>query len=460
MRDWPLGVKLTIWSALVVGAALTLCGFGAVYFVREEQIESLDEQLRQEARVFFHEHERRGPELDWSDRRQVKQMLPLTFRGRIVELADSGGRELYWSREPGEAHLPASAPGFTTVILGQLRIRVGVFERAGLVLRLGADIREIQGDTSALTVRYLAVLPLLLGSVAFGGWWLARQALEPVRAIATAAEQITADRLDRRLPVSRTRDEIGRLSTVLNAMFDRLDQSFRQSARFSADASHELKTPLTILRATIEDVLDSPTLSETDRAAIGTLLEQTRRLASITESLLLLSRADAGRLKLDLADADLCEIIVACTEDAGVLAEDRAITIETELPASLHVHLDAARFTQILLNLLDNAVKYNRAAGEVRVTLADGGTNWNLLIGNTGPGIAPAHRARLFERFFRGEHNTGDRGCGLGLSLARELARAHGGDVELVRSEEGWTEFAISLPKHGAGIANPALQMA
>jgi signal transduction histidine kinase len=245
-------------------------------------------------------------------------------------------------------------------------------------------------------------------------------------------------------------DEIQRHARVLNATLDRLELSYQQALRFSGDASHELKTPLTVLRASIEAVLDSPTLGDSDHAAICGLLEQTHRLTNITSSLLLLARADAGRLQLDLAEHDLATLTEACAEDARIVAEQRGLHVECALPSAAPARVDPPRFAQIASNLLDNAVKYNREAGEVRVTLADDGAAWRLSVANTGPGIAPEHRARLFERFFRAEHTAEEPGHGLGLGLARELARAHGGEVALVRSEGGWTEFAFTLPKTAA----------
>jgi signal transduction histidine kinase len=187
---------------------------------------------------------------------------------------------------------------------------------------------------------------------------------------------------------------------------------------------------------------------------VSGLLEQTRRLSDITASLLLLSRADAGRLTLDIGKHDLAELTEACAEDARIIAEQQDVQVEVELPASAPAQVDPLRFSQIASNLLDNAVKYNHPGGVVRVQLSDGGSAWYLRIGNTGQGIPAEHHRRLFDRFFRVEHTGDVPGQGLGLGLARELARAHGGDVVLTRSADGWSEFCVSLPK--AGVRTPA----
>ena len=163
--------------------------------------------------------------------------------------------------------------------------------------------------------------------------------------------------------------------------------------------------------------------------AIAALVEQTQRLSSITASLLLLARADAGRLRLDTAEHDLTTLTEACVEDARILAEGRSVRVECELPATATARVDTLTFSQIISNLLDNAVKYNRPGGEVRVSLKDLGSVWRMHVANTGPGIASEYKDRLFERFFRAEHSTEETGQGLGLSLALELAHAHGGDL-------------------------------
>ena len=430
----------------MVGVALLVCGIGALLFIKNEQIEALDDQLRNEAHTFFGEVVKRGDGIDWQLRSDVKAFLPITRTERFVEIIGPDGRTLYRSKEPKHGSLNVFPDGMSTVMIGRDTIRLGVFVSKGMKLCLGAEMNEINADASRLMASILVGLPLLVGIIALGGWWIARKALAPMREITTAAEQISAADLHRRLPSPRAGDEIGRLTEVLNAMFDRLETSFGQATRFSADASHELKTPLTVLRSSIEDLLESSDLSATDHAAVSALLEQTHRLSSITESLLLLSRADAGRLKLDVTERDVVEIITACVDDARIMAEPRGIEIETDLPSALTACVDGQRLGQIVLNLLDNAVKYNRERGTIRISASVAGDAVNITVANTGPGISSEHIPHLFERFYRAGENSDAPGHGLGLSLARELARAHGGDLTLVKSDAEWTVFAVHIP--------------
>ena len=460
MKRWTLRTKLTAWSALMVGIALVICGAGAILFIHEEQIEALDDQLKNEAHTFFGAIDLDGATLDWTQRADVKAILPLTRTERFVEIVGADGQSLYRSKEPKRADLPRLGAGAHTIRIGKDDARLGIFPSSGrtpaskgMTLYLATELNEIDADSTELVIGLLLGLPLIVATIALGGWWLARKALAPVSDIATAAEQITAENLDLRLSAPPVHDEIGRLTDVLNAMLDRLSSSFRQAVRFSADASHELKTPLTVLRSSIEDLMESPTLASEDRASVSALLEQTHRLTGITESLLLLSRADTGRLQLDFRPSDVAEIVTACADDAHIMAESRDITIEKDVPAELIATVDPRRLGQILLNLLDNAVKYNRTGGVIRINAAMAGDQLTFTVANTGPGIPPENIPHLFERFFRSNVNPDTPGQGLGLSLARELARAHGGDLELVQSDAEWTKFLLRIPN--TGLANP-----
>jgi signal transduction histidine kinase len=346
---------------------------------------------------------------------------------------------------PAEA-LRGEGVGFRNVRLAGRQMRLAAFDEEGATLRLVASYDSINRQTRNLIVAFLLALPVTLGFLLLGGRWIAHQAVAPIQEIIDTAEHITAQHFAQRLPVPPARDELQRLATVLNATLDRLDEGFRQAARFTADASHELKTPLTVLRTSVEALLRSPELSAGDQRAVAGLLEQTKRLSSITASLLLLSRADVGRLDLDLAPGDLAEIVSLCVDDARIIAEAQRIEIEMTLPATAPALVDRTRAAQIVMNLLDNAVKFNLDGGRVRVTLDAESGHWALRIANTGPGIRPGEAAQLFTRFYRGEHTAATSGHGLGLSLSRELARAHRGDLQLAASEDGWTTFLLTIP--------------
>jgi signal transduction histidine kinase len=267
-----------------------------------------------------------------------------------------------------------------------------------------------------------------------------------------AAERIGANAPDERLPVPESRDEIMRLTLVLNASFDRLQRAYNSAARFSADASHQLKTPIAVLRAGLDELRCCGYLHPMERETVDTLVQQTRRLTTLVEDLLMLAQADAGRLKIDPQPLDLTPILSNLLDDTEALGEEKQLIVTLHAPAQLYAKGDPRRINIILQNLSENAVKYNRPQGKLRISARREGSWVYVTIANTGSTISALHRDRLFERFNRAGMGENIKGHGLGLNIARELARAHGGDLELVRSDGEWTEFALKLPAAEAPV--------
>ena len=305
MKRWPLARKLMLWSALVVGVSLLVCLSGAAWFIEHGEMAALDREMATEAEQLFFDMAAVGKGGATELPNITNDMVPPALAERFIELRGRRGELLFRSANLGEHSLQDRPRRAQSGYLGERHVRTAVFQDEELTLYLAADLAENDDLVRKLRTGFFVVLPLVLAVVGFGSRWIARQALVPIRAMAATAERITAERLDQRLEVPATGDEIGRLSAVLNEMFDRLDASFQQAVRFSADASHELRTPLTIMRAGIEDLLRTPGLDPATEETLHDLLEEARRLAAISEDLLLLSRADAGHFALDLADVDL-----------------------------------------------------------------------------------------------------------------------------------------------------------
>jgi signal transduction histidine kinase len=220
-------------------------------------------------------------------------------------------------------------------------------------------------------------------------------------------------------------------------------RELQRSARFSADASHQLKTPVTVLRAGLEELLAGEALSPEAREEVSALVHQTFRLAGVIEDLLLLSRLDAGRLQIQFGALDLTPLIEALLDDLGALPDTTALAIDSDYPPSLRISGEKRYASLILQNLLENARKYNRAGGRIRIAARAEG-DWAVVsIGNTGRPVPPGAQEHIFERFHRGAVGENVPGHGIGLNLARELARLHGGDVRLARSDGDWTEFEV-----------------
>jgi heavy metal sensor kinase len=299
-----------------------------------------------------------------------------------------------------------------------------------------------------LASAYLTALPVAVLVATCGVWWISRRALKLLHDVADAAEQIHARALDQRLPQPLVHDEVGRLVRVLNDTFDRLERSFAQAVRFSSDASHELKTPLTIMRGEIESALRAEVDDPRIESLLDSLLLQTQRLSAIAENLLLLSRADAGALTLKKEAIDFSAMCHELAEDAEILSRQRNITTKSHILSDIQVGADELYLRRTLLNLLDNAIKYNVEGGTVSISVKKSGSLVFFRIANTGPEIPKEQRDRIFERFYRADLSRSSEraGSGLGLSICREIVLAHGGQIWLEQPQPGWTEFVFTLP--------------
>jgi signal transduction histidine kinase len=281
-----------------------------------------------------------------------------------------------------------------------------------------------------------------------GGWLLMRRTLAPVVAITHAAERVHSGNLRERLPRSRNGDELDRLTGVLNAMLTRLDDSFSRIRDFTLHASHELKTPLTVMRCEVESLLGGNPCTPAQRESLTGHLDEIQRLAQIVDNLALLAKADAGLVPLAQEDVPLHELVREARDDARVLGAGRALTVELHECEEILARGDRHRLRQVLLNLVDNAVKYNEQNGSVTLRLRRDGPQAHITIANTGPGIPPEQLPRVFDRFYRGDaacHTRAD-GCGLGLSIAQWIVNAHGGTIAMVSGVGCRTTVAIHLP--------------
>lgn len=389
----------------------------------------------------------------WPDRLAPDSLaVPGTYEGgvRFDRPPPPPGRGALSPRNP---RLPIRETAYSTVSAGDGTWRVAVTGNPYTILVLATNLDELDADLRHLRGRYLAALPLILLVVGAGAWWLASRALRPVASLTRAAERITAQGLDQRIAAPAHDREFQRLVTVFNAMLDRLEAGFHQARRFSADASHELKTPLALLQAELEQALRAAPAGSPQQQVYSSLLDEIHRLKAILEKLLLLSLADSGRLALDRAPTDLSSLLANIVEDSSALAPH--LQFEAALPPHVTVSADAVLLEQALQNLATNALKFNHPDGRVRLTLTTTATHAFVTVANTGPGISADDRPCIFERFYRGDPaRRRDRahGVGLGLSLSREILRAHGGELTLAEpvnaaaASPPWTEFVATLP--------------
>ncbi len=342
--------------------------------------------------------------------------------------------------------LPLRGPVYATIAAAGSEWRGMTIANDKITLSMAMDLSGLRAEIRRFERILLIAVPLGLLLIVTGGWLIGHMALRPVNLIAGTAGSITADRLDSRIPAQEADDEFQRLISLINGMLERLERSFRQATRFSADAAHELKTPLAILQAQAERALQRAADHSIEQKEYAEQLDEIQRLKAILGKLLLLSQADAGQLPLSSDSVNLADTVRAAADDVRILAPDRTLTVLC--PHSVRVVGDAELLNQVIENLVSNAVKFGETSGAIGMTLSEASGKAVFTIRNTGIPIPAADRDRVFERFYRADKSRSREieGTGLGLSLAREITRAHGGDLVLEESNDNGTTFRLTLP--------------
>ncbi|MDH4409985.1 MAG: ATP-binding protein [Verrucomicrobiales bacterium] len=323
---------------------------------------------------------------------------------------------------------------------------IGAFANRETILLITADLDQVAGEMRQLRRAFLVALPGALLIVALGAAFVAWRALRPVTVLGENMRRVSARALDQRIEVAGADRNFAAIIGNYNAMLERLERSFEQATRFSADASHELKTPLAVMQATLERALRDHPEDEATQILISNLLEQTGKQRAILESLLLLSRADAGRLEISPETIDLSALLETWLEDASLLAEERGIIVKSDIEPGLSTEADPLLLQRVAHNLFTNAVRYNVDDGEVVCRLFREGSWIVWVVSNTGDPLSEADRERVFERFFHGQSaRDGEVGMGLGLSLVEEILTAHGGEVAFGLDASGRNEVRVRL---------------
>jgi len=469
--------RLTIGYVVALGLTLTL--FGVVLYVdrRQADFQSLDDRLEVEAQLTL----RMLRDLSRSLGRlpPVVESVQQYFQGfahylvlvgtdqniiLVIDPVGSMGNEAVGRLRELTNLVKDGTPTWTTttIIPGQSPVRLYLAPVVGAdpairYMLVGASLDEVSFGPAALLRSMLLVAPVvLLVSVVIGSW-LAGTSLYPLESTIDELTAITDGRsLHRRLPVNPSgTDELTRLSQAVNGMFARLEQSFAAQQRFVAEASHELKTPLMVLRAGVERALTDSTTPNESLEALDQSLEEINRMSELVDSLLTLARADEGRVALAVETRDLRELVNEAAETAQILGEAKSLTIRSQVPdGPVPYPIDRTRMRQLLLNLVTNAVKYTPSGGGVTVSLTDEADVVHLIVADTGMGIAPGDLPHIFDRFWRADparaRDTGGTGAGLGLAITKWIAEAHGGSITVQSRPGKGAVFTVSLPRSGS----------
>ena len=453
----PVRARLTAWYVLLLAVILATLGSFLLLRLRADLVAEVDEGLDSQAAAVLADDDG----LAVISGRRVAGLPPGDTAAQLVS-ATGEVRDRAGPAAPARSLL---TPAMLRRVLaghqlraevrtgpGRARYRVLALRRTGrgapTALVVAAPLAELDRSVDRLRLLLLVAGPVALALAGGGGWLLARAALRPVDRMTEEAGTIGADRLGDRVSVPDAADELARLAVTLNGMLDRIEHGVVEQRRFVADASHELRTPLAVMRAELEVALRDHDPAADAREVLGSTAEEVARMSKIVDDMLTLAHRDENRLELLLEPVDLGEVATRVAVQLRPLAEEGGIRLDVEAPHGAAVVADQTRITQVVMNLVDNAVKYTGAGGSVQVRVWEEADGAGLAVTDTGPGIAPEHLPQVFDRFYRLDRaRTRARGgSGLGLAICRELVEAHGGRIWAESAPGAGSTFALSLP--------------
>jgi heavy metal sensor kinase len=465
MNTRSLRFQLVAWYAGLLTGCFALIGVATYVVLESYLVGALKENQLRRARQIG---QLLVEELPHQDGMRVGDEIEARYapslNDRFVRITRNDGRVLYLSEAPKDGNFtPAELPPAvwpsgaetarqTPLAAGRKLLLTGYGVRPSgsfsYVVETGAPMDDVQAHLRQWLMFLVLGLPVAALVAVTGGSLLVKRALSPVDKIAASAERISSQNLNERLPVAQTGDELERLSIALNHMVERLDQAFQYSRRFVADASHELRTPLTVLRGEIESFVQEPQVPAEWRERLGSALEEVVRLANIVEGLFAISRLDAGEAQAEGVRFDLAQLAASTADQMFLLAEDKKIALTCTAPKGVWVEGDRARLKQVVVNLLDNAIKYTAEGGEIAMTVSTIDSKAVLEVTDNGIGIPPEALPRIFDRFYRVDkaRSRDLGGAGLGLSIVKSICTAHHGRVAASSTPGQGSRFRVELP--------------
>lgn len=461
MRTRSIGFRLAAWYFLVFASGIAVFSVAAWFAMRASLYHATDEALEDRVRGVQRFMELQIASLSIPEiRDEFRKHSVLGPGGDLFQVADGNGEWLYRSVPLENNNVPIARPADlneerfeTSAVQGHvLRFysqRVGVHGKPYSV-EVAAPMDELFEALERFRIMLLLTAPVLLAAASAGGYWISRRALAPVDAISQAAQRISIENMAERLEVPKTGDELARLSETLNEMLARLESSVRRMAQFTADASHELRAPVSLIRTTAEvAVLKRDRPAGEYLASLEEILEEAERTSQLVDSLMWLARAESSKEILERVPVDAAAVVQNAAEQGQRLARSRGVAFSLKLPESpIQIHADAEALRRALFILMDNAVKYTTTGGSVEAGLEARDGFAIASVADTGIGIDAADLPHVFDRFWRADkaRSREQGGAGLGLSIAKWIVEMHGGEIS-VRSELGkGSRFEVRLP--------------
>ena len=470
MKPRSIRVQLTLMNALILMAAFAVTGVATWLALSDSLHDTADDELRGRIQAIWTEVvgelEGAAPETlpaRLASRAPIAPGTPFRIAADGRWVYASAGAEQWDEAVPPAGPLGNEDAGRTVTVDGHpvrlLAARLATRSRAWIV-EAGMPVTEFYETLSDLAWLVLLGSPVALLLAGTAGYWMSRRALQPVATIASAARSIGADNLSQRLPIRGVDDELDRLSQTLNETFGRLEQSFRRITQFTADASHELRTPVAIMRTAAEVMRERPR-SETEYAeTLDLIVRETERMSLLIDDLLLLAREDAGAHAPVCEPIDLADVLRDACGQGRMLAAAAGLSFAADIPASCPAIGDPEALGRLFVVLLDNAAKYTPRGGTVTLRMSVRAATATIEVHDTGVGIRPWDREHIFERFYRVDADRGRKngGAGLGLSIARAIAVRHGGSIVVESTTAGGSIFRVTLPVVAAPTGSRNLQ--
>lgn len=449
-----------LWYAAVLALSLIAFAFLVYYAAAAIFYERQDESLRATAQTVASAYVEEFEEAHSIDKAGQIVLAELVFPNRYVQITDTDARPIALSRNlsgavvpiPASAFSQARLQGSSLVTVNGIRVAVVplLLERELGFATVAEPLSVIDEGLRRLRRDFFAGVPVVLLLASAGGYFLARKSLAPISSMNQQTQRISAESLSSRLDVTNPRDELGRLGTTINDLLTRLETSFKEQQRFIADASHELRTPLAVLRGETEVALTKTRTIDAYQDSLSLIKDEAERLSRIVEDLFILARqpldAPAALMKEPLS---LNEVVRDCARAAQVLAVCKGVRLKTENDAaSIVLNGDEELLNRMILNLLDNAVKYTLAGGEISIALIKQNQNARIIVRDTGIGIPTVDQLHVFDRFYRVDkaRSRALGGAGLGLSIVRWIVDAHGGKIKVQSTPGKGSAFTVELP--------------
>jgi signal transduction histidine kinase len=444
-RYFPLRYKMTIWYTLM--SLVLLVGFSmGLYFVAQRSLESsLINEMKLAQKQLIAQVENEDGEFKYENEIPVSSSVAYLITNEKGETLLSSAKQA-----PPITQIPWEDGKVRSITLEEQRFllmdsQLADEEHNQIRMRMMTSLKDIESTLQTIRNISFVIIPLMMAMAVIGGLMISRRSLHPIRSIISSARVITAGDLSERIPETAGKDEVGELITTVNQMLSALEAVFEREKQFTSDASHELRMPVSVIMAYAESLLADARVSQDDQQAIQTILTESRHMEKIITQLLTITRGQAGRYPICMEEVSVAQIVQSVGEQYADLMREKNISLKTDIPPELNVKGDLSLLSQLLLNLVENAVKYGKQDGYVHISAEIVEDQVRIKVSDNGIGIPAQSLPHLFERFYRVDTSRDRSGTGLGLSIALWIAKAHGGEIRVESKLGQGTCFTVLI---------------